>query len=191
MSLATEGFSAMINCLLMCSMAVAPQKLRSMISTKNPAGKFRGRPRREKSPMQALEQAARQCGNAAFELELSEQRGGVGGGKTAARGERVGVDGIVSERREQRRGVRVVDGVRSTRVRGWGRQAQLLQHIGGALDELRALLDEGVTALGERGVDRPRNGEDFPSLFGSESRGDERAAVRRRLHHEAAEREPA
>src|SRR5207302_2067677 len=52
-------------------------------------------------------------------------------------------------------------------------------------------LDERVTALGKRRVDRAGNREYFASLVGGEARGDERARGEPRLDHQAALREPA
>src|SRR5882672_1741048 len=139
----------------------------------------------------ALEQAAREGRDVAFELELREQRGGFCGGQAAAHGERVRVAGIVAERVEQRTRTRIERGTGSRAFLCGCRQVQFLQDIAGAFRELGALLDQRVTALGERRVNRAGNGKHFPALLSSEARRDERAAIRRGLHYQAAEREAA
>ena len=55
--------------------------------------------------MNALVQAARQGSDLAFELELREQRGSLGGRQSHARGKGVPVARIVAERSEQGAGV--------------------------------------------------------------------------------------
>src|SRR6185436_12505365 len=65
------------------------------------------------------------------------------------------------------------------------------EHVFRGLDELRARLDERVAALGDRRVDRTRNGEDLATLLGGRARRDERAGSERRLDDQTALRESA
>ena len=139
----------------------------------------------------ALEQATREGRDMAFKLELRKQRGGFRGGQAAARGERVRGTGIVAKRGEQRTRIRIERVADSCSLRRRCRQVQFLQDIAGTFHELGALLDQRVTTLGERRVNRAGNGKYFPALLGGEARRDERAAVRSGLHDQAAEREAA
>src|SRR5688572_3550194 len=113
MSLATEGFSAMMSCLL--TRVVPDQKERKMISTKIPQGKGRRREnlqvtrnarvrsRPGLSPP-ALKLAPGQRSDDAADFELRQQRRDLRGVQAAARGERVQVAGVVTERGQQLRG---------------------------------------------------------------------------------------
>src|SRR5215471_14296145 len=68
---------------------------------------------------------------------------------------------------------------------------QFLQYVLGGFHELRSVADQPMSALGEGGVNGPRNREHFASLLRREARGDERAAVQRGFDDEHASREAA
>src|SRR5207245_10459401 len=61
--------------------------------------------------------------------------------------------------------------------------AEFLENILRALDQLRALFDQRMTASGERRVDRARDGEHFSALFCGEARSRKRTDTQASLAH--------
>lgn len=66
---------------------------------------------------------------------------------------------------------------------------QLLEHVLRAGDEPGAVPQECVNSLASGRADRTGHGEDLTVLLEREPRGDERAALRRRFHHERSQSE--
>ena len=70
------------------------------------------------------------------------------------------------------------------------RAAQLLEDVGGAVDQLGALLDQRVAAARLRRMDRAGDREHVAAGLGGQPRGDQRARLQRRLDHQRAARQP-
>ena len=74
---------------------------------------------------------------------------------------------------------------------GASKRIEFFQHVLRGFDKFGAFADEAVATFNQRVVDRTGNGKDFPPLFGSETGGDERTALRRGFDDEDTERKAA
>src|SRR5262249_62069920 len=130
----------------------------------------------------ALVSPAGQAANLSFELQPEQHRRYGIGRQAAALAQSVNITRVVTEVVEQ-----FVLFCR-WRLRRSSRRScdtQLVEHVLGALDELRALLEQRMTALRERRVDRAGDRKDVAALVRGEPRRDEPAASECRLddHH--------
>src|SRR6266567_4374821 len=142
---------------------------------------------------QPLKGPARQRGDGSGELELDQRCTHDVGGESAARGERVDVGGIMAEGGEHSGGIsgRRCRRLCRGRVRWWNARAEFFEDILGRLHQLGAFPDQAVRTLGKRRVNGSGDGKDVAPLLGGKSRGDERAAGKRRFDDEHTAREPA
>ena len=72
---------------------------------------------------------------------------------------------------------------------GSGSGARIAQHVGGALDQVRAVAQQLVGAAMARVERAARHRHHLAALLGRQPRGDQRARLRRRLDHHHAERQ--
>jgi hypothetical protein len=68
----------------------------------------------------------------------------------------------------------------------FGKIAEFFENVLGSFDQFGALLDQFVTAAGDRGMNRTGNRKNFAALFGSEAGGDQRTALRCRFDDQHA-----
>src|SRR5438270_9590678 len=140
-----------------------------------------------------LKQPAGQRRDASIELEPQQFRRHPLGRHAGARAERIDVEPIASHVRKQALGN--LRGARARlRRRGFAaapKIAELREHVLCRLDELAPRLDERVTALAERRMDRAGNREYLAFLVGGDARGDEGGRCEPGRDHQAALRELA
>src|SRR5512146_1373279 len=71
------------------------------------------------------------------------------------------------------------------RIASESKATELIENILGSLDQFCTLLDQGMTTLALRRMDRAGDGEYVSALFRGQPRGDQRTALQVGFHHEA------
>ena len=76
---------------------------------------------------------------------------------------------------------------RDTRTLGQPVRPEVLQNVGGVLDQLRAVADQPMAAPGQRVVDGARQRKDLAALFRGQSRRNQRTAAIGGLYNKCTE----
>src|SRR5205814_2476771 len=132
---------------------------------------------RYESSADTLVETSREAGYFSFQLQLQQNGRYDFGRQATARDQAVNIARIETHLVEQ---VVTCAGFRQPRF-GYPCRAEFLENALRALDQLRALLAQRMTAAGERRVDRARDGEHFAALFCGEACSDERPGIQRSL----------